>query len=104
MVDTLICYTCPKENSEAWLKALFKAFYITSNTLALGTPFYREYNDKLDLFFCPMVIPVMASIVTPIVWKGFVSSASKDKIKLVRIKTKTVLKEEYDEFIRKQIQ
>jgi len=103
MVDTLICYTCKKEYSQRWLKALEKAFYMDSNHLAVGTPFYREYNKEKDLFFCPMVVPIMSAVVVPIVWKGFVSSAKKDNIVLERVKTTDALKEEYDAFNRKEL-
>jgi len=103
MVDTLICYTCPKDKSDVWLNALLKAFYIDKNPQAIGIPFYREYDSKTDLFFCPMVIPFMSSVVTPIVWKGFKSSADKDKIKLVRIKATKDLKEEYNKYVKESL-
>ena len=69
-----------------------------SNHLAVGIPFYRSYDKVNDLFFCPMVVPLMSSIIVPIVWKGFKSSAIKDNIVLKRVKTTDSLKKEYDEF------
>ncbi len=128
MVDTLICFSCPQDRAEEFLVSLQRDFYKQNSPFAVGTPFFRDYNKEDVLFFCPMVIPVLAdnkkirkqinrvrrfihknksdvvlSGIPSLIWIGWFKSAEKGNIKLKLIEATEELKSEYDEYFQKNL-